>query len=348
MMPMPVLSMPWRVRKISARDRVEIERLLDQAGKIELKVRRAFLEAIDRLQGSVDTARIAALIREGRVADAIEVVSAQSVAMGMRAVAQAITQGVIATALATSTAIPVPTQFAVVFDVTNPRTIDYLRSYEMNLIRELTVKARGAIRQAVLDGVSSGRNPLDVARDVRAHIGLTERQARAVMNYRRALETGDSAALQRAIRDRRFDASVASAIRGDSELSGEQIDRMVARYEARYLKHRSETIARTESIRAANAGNTEAWRQAASDGIVEAETIVRHWVYTHDDRTRDAHRAIPEMNPDGVGLDEPFKSPLGPIMMPGDPNASPENTINCRCTTIIRYRPRTDEEDERS
>ena len=95
----------------------------------------------------------------------------------------------------------------------------------------------------------------------------------------------------------------------------------------------------TESIRAVSAGNHLAWKQAAEDGKVDADAVVRLWVYTHDGKTRPAHIAIPSMNPDGVGLDEAFDSPLGPIMYPGDPDADIANTANCRCAVVYRAMP---------
>jgi hypothetical protein len=113
---------------------------------------------------------------------------------------------------------------------------------------------------------------------------------------------------------------------------------MVARYRDRYLKYRSETIARTEAIRAVNTGNVMAWKQAIADGKIDADAVTKQWVYTADARTRHAHRTIPGLNPKGIGLDAAFQSELGPIRFPGDPDADAANTVNCRCTMIIRYR----------
>jgi hypothetical protein len=104
------------------------------------------------------------------------------------------------------------------------------------------------------------------------------------------------------------------------------------------LKYRSETIARTEAIRAVNAGNVQLWKQAAQDGKVDAAGVTKKWIATHDGRTRHAHLTIPMLNPDGVELDQAFKSELGPIRFPGDPDAVAANTINCRCALFMRYR----------
>jgi len=226
------------------------------------------------------------------------------------------------------------------FGTMNPSVTTALRSYGMDKIRELSTEALAAVRTTIAQGVQDGRNPVDVARDVRAHIGLTARQAQAVMNYRRALEAGDKAALERGLRDKRFDSSVARAIRDDKPLGKDKIDKMVERSRARYLKYRAETISRTEAIRAVNQGAVLAWRQQIDAGKIGADEVVKRWIYTPDSRTRHAHRTIPAMNKDGVGIDDAFQSELGPIRYPGDPQAAAANVVNCRCTMVIRYVPR--------
>src|SRR5258708_8711165 len=98
-------------------------------------------------------------------------------------------------------------------------------------------------------------------------------------------------------------------------------------------------IARTESIGALGAGQLLMWRQAVADGKMAENEVRRRWVYTHDDRVRPAHVAIPGMNLDGVGLNQPFATPDGPLMYPGDPSGPPQATVNCRCVVVLRYVP---------
>src|SRR5581483_9401656 len=228
--------LPWMaVSKASNSDRAEIERLAAQTAQFTAKVRQAFLDAIDQIGNSVDTKRVADLLRQGRVSEAIEVVSVAAIAAGLKPVAAAVTDVLIAAGRAAP--IPALGQAQFVFGAMSPRTVAYLQQYEFGLIRDLTAEARRAIGQIIADGVTNGINPNDIARDVRAHIGLTQWQSEAVSNYRRALENADRAALQRALRDRRFDSSVARAARGEKALSPEQIDKMVDRYRQRYLTY---------------------------------------------------------------------------------------------------------------
>ena len=334
--------------KISATERAEVERLLSNQSQVTAQVRRAFLEAISRLQGQIDLERIRELIAEGRIDQAIAAVNVQLIANGMQPVGQAASAGaVLAGQQAAANLADIGLgHLNIGFGVTNPETINYLRDYEMGLIRGLTRDALASVRLAIANGVSAGRNPLDVARDVRQFIGLTPSQTQAVLNYRAGMENLNRDVLSRGLRDARFDPTIDTAITEQAPLSQDYIDRAVSRYAERYLKYRAETIARTEAIRAVNAGNQQLWRQAAADGKVDPDTVTRSWHYTHDSRTRPAHREIPAMNPDGVGLNEPFDTPLGPLMFPGDPNGAPENTINCRCAVFYRIKYRRPAQDQ--
>ena len=87
------------------------------------------------------------------------------------------------------------------------------------------------------------------------------------------------------------------------------------------------TNARTAMTGAQNAGRMETYRKAEELGI-EGQ---KEWLATLDNHTRHAHAML-----DGQKRprDEPFDSELGKIMYPGDPNARPANTYNCRCTLL--------------
>jgi uncharacterized protein with gpF-like domain len=155
------------------------------------------------------------------------------------------------------------------------------------------------------------------------------------MNYRRALQAGDANALTRQLRDRRFDSSVARAISGERDLSAAQVDKLVARYTERWLKFRSETIARTEAKRALGSGNQLLWEQAVAAGRVEASQVTKKWATVGDHKVRNAHR---ELNGQVVGLNDRFRCSEGTIAYPGDPSASAGLVIGCRCTAIYRFK----------
>lgn len=323
------------IAKMSQADRTEIDRLLRQADQLSAKVRQAYLDAIDKLGDQIDVNQIKSLLEQGRVDQAISTVDQQLIAQGFAPVADAITGAAVAAAQQSARAVNALGEMNISFGITNPATVDFLRTYEMGLIRAMSQDALASVRTVIQAGVAAGRNPIDTARDVRQFIGLTDSQTQAVLNYRNALQQGSRDALSRQLRDRRFDPTVARAARGESVLSSDQIDNMVSRYSARYLKYRSETIARTESTRALNAGNLQLWNQNAASGKVDAKTVTRKWVTAGDSHVRDSHA---EIDGDVVGLNEPFDTSLGPLMYPGDPNGDPANTINCRCTLIYRFK----------
>lgn len=105
---------------------------------------------------------------------------------------------------------------------------------------------------------------------------------------------------------------------------GWSIDEMAKRINNQdYLAHRAATIVRTESVRAANYGVQVAAEQ------YEYETV-KEWVAIRDDRTRHSHRTLNGVQRE---LDEPFKQGL---RFPGDPDAPPGETVNCRCVMIIK------------
>ncbi len=94
------------------------------------------------------------------------------------------------------------------YDGTNFKALDELRQHKLRLVTNFTTEQRLATQQAVERAFTSGKNPRGVAREFRRSIGLTSSQERAVANYRHLLERGSSQALQRQLRDRRFDPTV--------------------------------------------------------------------------------------------------------------------------------------------
>ena len=93
--------------------------------------------------------------------------------------------------------------------------------------------------------------------------------------------------------------------------------------DARMPEFRRELIARTETMKAANATS---YKLYGYWGVEEHE-----WLSTMDDRVRDAHAAA---NGQVVKVGMPFKVGGESLLYPGDPAGSAGNVINCRCTTI--------------
>ena len=60
----------------------------------------------------------------------------------------------------------------------------------------------------------------------------------------------------------------------------------------------------------------------------------KEWLTALDERTREWHT---EANGQVVGINEKFIVAGEELDCPGDPAASPENIINCRCTLIANF-----------
>lgn len=177
------------------------------------------------------------------------------------------------------------------FDVTNPHSVGWAERHAARLVTQVTDETRKAVRALVVESFADQITPRQLAKQMRQVVGLTQRQALSLQHKRASFvaEGLDSATIERRIERA---ANVA-------------------------LRDRSMLIARTETIAAANAGQTEAWRQGRSEGLIDIE-LVKEWITTPDDRT------CPECEPlDGEQrlLDHPF---TGGVM---EPPLHPD----CRC-----------------
>lgn len=265
-----------------------------------------------------------------------------------------------------------PTTFAPVlaefrFDGLNPNTVEFMRRYELNLINEISNRTREALRTTLLDGISAGTNPRAVARDIKTVVGLTEKQAQAVINFRRQLETfhlrrsvdawnlggkvsrapgGAQVSIlddkgspvdgitERRLRDFRYDAKLKAAFESGKPLAPGQIDKMVDAYASKYRKLRAESIARTEAMRASNAGILDSWQQAAAKGSVVLELLRKSWIRARDERTCPICRPMPDLNRGdegfGIPIDQRFLTGDGDYVMSGPVHTS------CRCSIFVR------------
>ena len=309
------------------------KRSIDQSpllDKLEPALRREFLRMLGAIRGEHNLRQVAELLAAGRVDVLMETVRRHAADFA-RDVTRGMLQAGNRAAVEAGEALGVRVRFNPMDD----RVVRLVRDRELNLVREITQQQQGAIRQALVEGASTGANPIAQARAFRNSIGLTEHQESAVRNYRRLLEEGSSEALARELRDRRYDRMTARAIRGEKPLTRQQIDQMTQRYRERFLRRRSETVARTESLRAVHEGDAAAMRQMVDERDIDPEIIVREWIPGPPTRHhRSFHRNIKP-----VGLDEPFITGRGHrLMYPGDSSAPPEETINCRCTVATRFR----------
>jgi hypothetical protein len=186
------------------------------------------------------------------------------------------------------------------FDRFTPEVQEALRTMQDAFIQNLSQEAADAVEEALYDGMIEAWSVDEIAAAIRDVIGLNDRQAKAVDNYRAGLEAREG-------------------------ITAEEVDSLVGAYVEQSLDYRADMIAQTESIRSANLGLHEGYRQAIDRGLFPQDAVKRFWQTALDEATCPVCIAIPDDNEDGVAVDEPFETEDGPIM---DPPVHP----NCRCS----------------
>ena len=135
-----------------------------------------------------------------------------------------------------------------------------------------------------------------------------------IQDTTRALFTGIQSNAQKAIR-----------LAAQEGWGAERTAREIMKLQGQMDKYKAMRIARTEVMRASNEG--------AMEGVAEFDIQLKKvWIATNDGRERDSHGVM-----DGVSVEmnEPFIVDGEQMEYPGDPDASPENTINCRCAVAF-------------
>lgn len=307
----------------------KVERLLKLIEKAEPRLRNALLNAVMATRRSVDLDVLAELIEAGDFDGAMQA-AARSGAVSL---ADEYAAAYSLAGKSTAKFLDDVLEVTIRFDGVNTRAVEFLQAERLRFIREFTSDQRAATRTALVDAMERGLNPRETARMFRDSIGLTERQQLAVLRYRKLLEAGSLEALDRRLRDARFDRTVRNAIRDGKPLTKAQIDRMVTRYGERYVKYRSEVIGRTEALRAVHSASDEAYRQAVEDGHVRKDQLQRKWVTAKDERVRSSHARL-----NGLvrGMDESWPADEGALRYPGDPDAPASETVQCRCALSTR------------
>jgi len=234
------------------------------------------------------------------------------------------------------------------FDVRNPAAEAWLRSNGATLVREIVDDQVGMLRQILAEGQASGKSVRAIALDMIGKInkttgareggaiGLTSVQEQWAKAYEAELQSLNRNALTRALRDRRYDKALLRAIESGKPIPADKVAKMATAYRNRLLQYRGETIARTETLTALNAGRDEAMRQAVASGAVPGNLVDQKWHTTMDGRERDSHASL---NGQVVPFGQPFISGDGNrLRYPGDPQAPISEVANCRCSKTFLIR----------
>lgn len=234
----------------------------------------------------------------------------------------------------------------------DPAAAEWLRTKSSRLVSQISSAQRETVREALAEGMERGTNPRTVALDVVGRIpkganrrsggivGLTRKQAQTVQRIQDDLLSGGPkrmrSYLNLKLRDRRFDRTIARAIKAERPLTRTEVDRITGRYADRALKWRADNIARTEANQAFHAAQDHSFRQGIGSGHVQPDKLTKTWHASADDRVRFSHTVL---NGQVVGMDDVFVSPIGSMMKhPGDTSlgAVPADIVQCRCRMTYR------------
>ncbi len=252
-------------------------------------MRKKVLAALEKLQRRLTPAQWEQILQSGD-ALALERVT-RGLAADLQSTARVLSQAVaVGTAQANASLVGSLT-------LTNPEAI-IAAARTATLVREVTIETKRAISAIIRYAFTNQVPVADTAKIIRPLIGLTERQALAVLARRVALLKAGKPA--------------------------DQVTRMVEKYGARLLKQRAEMIARTEVNRASIDGQLELWRQAQRKGLLPSQAK-KTWVVTLDDRLCPVCEAVGGIS---VPLDQAFQVKRGNVL---GPPAHP----NCRCALVL-------------
>jgi len=265
------------------------EDLLALADRFAPRLRRAFLDAIAQLRDNLPEQPSGSAIWQRLQELLMPLVQRVVEALAIGAGARAIEQ------------FPESVRVQLQFDLTNPFAVEAIDGVVTDAVREIANASQEAVQLVLREGFRDGLTPQEMARRLRGSLGLTQRYAQAVDTYRQGL----------------LDQGVSVSRAGE----------LADAYARRLLSLRATTIARTESIRAANAGQQAAWETAVNQKLLDPQAR-RFWVVTDDDRLCPICEAIPDLNPDGVALTQPFRSAVGELDYP------PAHVM-CRCAITI-------------
>jgi hypothetical protein len=313
----------------------EAARLKALSQGLETRLREAFLKFVRDCQDTEVLSVVADRLARGDVEGALALID-----IHIRALATTVPllfqDAAIAEASALASQIRIGT--AISFDPGNPIAATLMRRSQLEFLQAMTDSQRDATRAALAEGLERGLGYQEAARLFRDSIGLSAVDVAAVSNYERLLRTGSAAALDRQMRDMRFDPTVERSIEEREPLSEDQIGRMVDAYRRRALAFRAVVISRTESGRIMSEAQEVAMDQVIQQGGMTDEDVEQTWLSVDDDRTRDTHAAMQgQVRPKGV----PFDSPSGArLRYPCDPQAPAAEVCNCRCKRLFRIKLR--------
>lgn len=328
--------------------RQQIEAVEALLAGAEKQIREAFLSAVYAARGRVDLGALIDALERRDIEAAVEMLRFdQSLLWPLEeAVRGTFLQG----GASVAGSLPAGLQGRFGFNGRHPRAEAIIRQIGAALVTAVEQEQIEAVRLVMTDAMETNRPAREVALDITGRmnrftrqreggiIGLTSQQTDWVINSRRDLNTLDERYFTRALRDKRYDATVRKAIKDGKPLAAADVDRIVNRYKDRMLDYRGKIVARNEAFSAQAAGRHEAYQQMLD--MPEVATITKRWIHGFSREPREDHKA---MNGTVLRFDEDFVMSDGARMAyPHDPRGGAKHSISCKCTVFYRAVPRKD------
>lgn len=276
----------------SKKETTAIENIIDRLSpKMQQAIRRAALTA----QGRVNLERLSRMLEAGHVNQAVRQLdvdrfTTSDMAEASKVIIEARRAGMLAGA------VHVP---GWTFNATNPMAILAAERQAAALVTAVNAETKLMVRDLIMRAYREQVTVQGTAMMIRDIIGLNERQATALFNFRSGL-----------VRD---------------GLSASVVESKTAKYGDKLFRQRALTIAQTEIHRASSAGQHDLWREAVRDGRINPATARRHWITNLD--ACPWCEQVAAMNGNGVVIDGQYQTPEG-IMIDG-----PEDShVSCRCS----------------
>lgn len=264
---------------------------------LEPKVRARVKAALERLKGRVDVPALAAAYEAKNVSGVVNAIDWRGFTADLNPALNTVLAGFQATGIAEAKSLAGRLVVDLKFDLTNPRAVRIAREHGARMVTNVSEATKDAIRDITSRAINAEMGKDDAVRLIRGTVGLTTRDAGAVLKARdRWMVDG---------------------------LSGDALDAKVSKYAAALHLNRARMIARTEIHTATNLGQHEAWKQAEDKGLISVEKTKRVCIVTDDDRLD--LRICEPMDGQEVGLDEPF------VTGEGDEIHNPPFHVGCRC-----------------
>lgn len=346
-----------------------LDELLDQ---YEPKVAAAFRECIDAIRSNVVLKTVVEALERGDINTAVRAIQIEPEAFTALELAlqEAFNGGGVNMAQSLPQLVDAAgNRVLFQFGVRNRLAEDTLRTISSDLVTRITEDQKEALRLAFQAGLARGQNPTRTSLDVIGRvsritgrreggvIGLTSRQVEFIERARDRLLAGDvdgmRAYLDLKTRGRRYDRTVAKAIREGTPVPSDMVGKIVGRLTDRNLKLRGDTIALEETRTALFSARDVAIQQQVDAGKITHHEVTKHWKHSGSEHPRLQHiEMASRYKAEGIPLDQPFIASDGTqLQYPHDPAAPARHRIGCRCRVeytidyiaagLRKYRART-------